>query len=124
MNYLIMLLIVTMLAAADIVTGFIKGCITDRPRSRSMRIGGLHKLAELTVMAAACGLETGISSLGRYYDAGQLAEIVGAFTAVSVFGFITVMEIVSILENYAAINPDAAWVQRLIHKIRKDREGK
>lgn len=119
MQYIIMLLIVVMLAVADIITGFIKGYVTDRPRSRKMRIGGMHKLAEIVVMATAIGLEIGIGMLGTYYDAAQLAGIVGAFTAFAVFGFISVMEVVSILENYAEINPDAAWVRRIIREIRK-----
>lgn len=126
MQYIVMLLIVVMLAVADIITGFIKGYITDRPRSRKMRIGGLHKVAEITVMSTAIGLEIGIGELGKYYDAVQLAEIVGAFTAIAVFGFISVMEIVSILENYAEINPDAAWVAKVIKSIKKntDKEDK
>lgn len=122
MQYIVMLLVVVMLAVADIITGFIKGYITDRPRSRKMRIGGLHKIAEIVVMATAIGLEIGIGELGKYYDAVQLADIVGAFTAVAVFGFISVMEIVSILENYAEINPDAAWVAKVIKSIKKQKE--
>lgn len=124
MQYIVMLLIVVMLAVADIITGFIKGYITDRPRSRKMRIGGLHKVAEITVMATAIGLEIGIDELGKYYDAVQLADIVGAFTAIAVFGFISVMEIVSILENYAEINPDAAWVAKVIKSIKKQNTDK
>lgn len=124
MQYIVMLLIVVMLAVADIITGFIKGYITDRPRSRKMRIGGLHKVAEITVMATAIGLEIGIDELGKYYDAVQLADIVGAFTAIAIFGFISVMEIVSILENYAEINPDAAWVSKVIKSIKKQNTDK
>lgn len=124
MQYIVMLLIVVMLAVADIITGFIKGYITDRPRSRKMRIGGLHKVAEITVMATAIGLEIGIGELGKYYDSAQLADIVGAFTAIAVFGFISVMEIVSILENYAEINPDAAWVSKVIKSIKKQNTDK
>lgn len=118
MQYIIMIAIVVGLAASDIVTGFIKGYVTDRPRSRKMRIGGLHKLAEVTVMVTACGLEFGIERLGVYYDAAALAQLVGQFTAIGCFGFITVMELVSILENYAEINPEAAWVRRIIRQFR------
>ena len=118
MQYIIMIAIVVGLAASDIVTGFIKGYVTDRPRSRKMRIGGLHKLAEVTVMVTACGLEFGIERLGVYYDAAAQAQLVGQFTAIGCFGFITVMELVSILENYAEINPEAAWVRRIIRQFR------
>lgn len=119
MKYIIMLAIIMMLALADIATGFIKGSITDRPRSKKMRIGGLHKLAEIIVMCTSIGLEIGIVELGKYYDVSTFAGIVGAFMAFSVFSFISVMEIVSILENYAEINPDAAWVKKVIKKIKK-----
>ena len=123
MRYIIMLLIVVMMAVSDIVTGVIKAYITDRPRSRKMRIGGLHKIAEITVMATAVGLEIGIEWLGAYYDASALAQIVGGFTAFSVFGFIVVMEIVSVLENYAAINPEAAWAAKIIKSLKIKKEG-
>ena len=120
MQYIIMLLIVVMMAVSDIVTGVIKAYATDRPRSRTMRIGGLHKIAEIIVMATAIGLEVGVEWLGRYYDAARLAQIVGGFTAFAVFGFIVAMEIVSVLENYAAINPDAAWVAKIIGKLKPE----
>jgi hypothetical protein len=57
--------------------------------------------------------------LGKYYDAAQLADIVGGFTAFAVFAFISVMEILSILENYVELNPDAAWAAKLIKSIKK-----
>ena len=123
MRYIIMLLIVVMMAVSDIVTGIIKAYATDRPRSRKMRIGGLHKIAEITVMATAVGLEIGIEWLGTYYDASALAQIVGGFTAFAVFGLIVAMEIVSVLENYAAINPDAAWVTSIIKSLKIKKEG-
>lgn len=123
MKYIIMILIVIMMAIADIVTGVIKAYVTDRPRSQKMRIGGLHKAAEIVVMATACGLEIGIGMLGQYYAAAQLADLVGAFAAISVFGYIVLMEIVSVIENYAEINPDAAWAKKILKKM-KPKEDK
>lgn len=124
MQYIIMLAIVVMLALSDIITGFIKAYITDVPRSQKMRIGGAHKIAEITVMATSIGLEIGIEMLGKYYDSQALAEIVGAFTAISVFGFISLMEIVSILENYAEINPEAKWAKTMLNHMKKsDKKG-
>lgn len=120
MKYLVMMLLILMLALSDIITGFIKGYVTDRPRSQKMRIGGLHKIAEIVVMATAVGLEIGIETLGVYYDVSQFAGIVGNTTAFSVFTFIAIMEIVSILENYAEINPDAAWVRLVLKKIKRN----
>ncbi|MDE5565078.1 MAG: phage holin family protein [Oscillospiraceae bacterium] len=117
MKYMIMLLIVLLLAASDFLTGFIKGCINDRPRSAKMRKGGLNKLAELAVMATACGFEYGVGQLGKFYESPELAQLAGSVTAIGVFIYIAAMEIVSILENYAEINPEAQWVQKIVKKF-------
>lgn len=124
MQYIIMILIVIMMAIADIVTGVIKAYITDKPRSQKMRVGGLHKISEVVVMATACGLEIGIERLGQYYEAAQFADLVGAFAAISVFGYIVLMEIVSVIENYAEINPDAAWAKKILKKMKPKEEEK
>ena len=68
-------------------------------------------------MFTACGLEIGIQALGRYYASGSLetfTKIMGVLAALAVCGYITIMEIVSILENYAEINPHAKWVKRVL----------
>lgn len=108
MQYLIMLAIVTGLAASDFITGIIKGYTTGTLSSTKMRKGGLNKIGEIIVMATACGLEIGIKELGRYYTADELGKITGTVAAILVFGYIVIMETISILENYAEINPDAA----------------
>lgn len=123
LQYLIMILIVVGMALSDIITGWIKACVVDRPRSKKMRIGGLNKLAEITIMLTACGCEIGIEKLGKYYDGPELAAIAGGITAISVFIYIVVMEIISILENYAEINPNAKWPKKFIEKFRAP-EGK
>ena len=85
-----------------------------------MRRGGLNKLGEILVMSTVCGLEIGIKMLGRYYSAEHLADITGTVAAIAVFIYIALMEIISILENYAAINPEAAgWISKLLEKLRK-----
>lgn len=88
-----------------------------------MRRGGLHKIAEIVIMATACGLEVGMTMLGAYYNADKLAEITGTVTASVVFGYITIMEIISVLENYGEINPDAVWVKKLIARLRTAQKG-
>lgn len=127
MKYIIMLAIVVGLALADFVTGIIKAAINRDISSQKMRIGGLHKIMEILVMATACGLEIGIRELGKYYQAPQLAEIAGAFAAGAVFAYIVAMEIISILENYAEANPEAKWAAGIIKKLRvfqqKETEG-
>ena len=118
MQYVIMLLIVIMLALSDIMTGWIKAHIKNDYCSAVMRIGGLRKLAEIGVMLTACGFEIGMELLGKYYSAETLAEFAGTLTAIAVFVYITFMELISILENYAEIEPNAEWVQQFIKKLR------
>lgn len=115
MQYIIMITIVLGLAIVDFVFGFLKGYVKKNISSQKMRQGGVNKLCELIIMATACGLEIGIQALGRYYASGSLetlTKIMGIFAALVVCGYITVMEIVSILENYAEINPHVKWVKR------------
>lgn len=91
-----------------------------------MRIGGIHKLAEILIMCVACGLEIGLDMLGRYYsaDAGgsgaaqKLASVSGMIAALFFFVYILVMEMTSILENYIEINPQAKWALWIVKKLR------
>ena len=125
MQYVIMMIIVTWLAIADFVTGMIKAYVTGTLNSTKMRKGGINKVGELVVMTTACGLEAGINQLSQYYDISkELASITGTATAIIIFTYITVMEVVSILENFAEINPDASrWINKLLKHI-KEREEK
>ena len=118
MQYIIMFLIVLGLAFADFVTGYIKARCKDEVSSKALRIGGLHKISELTVMAAAIGLTVGLDALGRYYDDTRLASLAGLFTALSVFVYITAMELISIVENFAAVTPEAAWARKILKRMK------
>ena len=76
-------------------------------------------------MGVACGLEIGLSMLGRYYSEGsegavaqKLAAVSGMVTSLLVFLYILVMELISILENYAEINPEARWAKWIVKKLR------
>lgn len=124
MQYIIMLMIIVGLAAADYLTGIIKAYCKNEICSRKMRKGGLNKLGEIIVMTAACGLDIGINALGKYYEAAELSAIAGKITAVAVFIYITVMEVVSLFENYAEINPDAQWALKIIRRLRNFEEDK
>lgn len=117
MKYIIMLIIVIGLACADFVTGWIKAYCHDDVRSAKMRKGGLNKLAEIVVMGVAIGSDIGFEQLGKYYGHEELAAVAGQITAIAVFGYIFLMEIVSILENYGEINPQASWVSKIIKKL-------
>lgn len=123
MQYIIMLTIVLGLALSDFATGIIKGYVTDSLSSKVMRRGGVNKLAELVVMATACGLEIGIRSLGAYYESDALAGITGTVAAIVVFGYIVIMEVISILENYSEIDPKSAgWIQSIFKKLKVNKE--
>ena len=120
MQYIIMITIILGLAVSDFVTGLIKAYISGNLNSTKMRKGSLNKITELIIMTVACGLEIGIKYLGNYYESETLANITGSVTAIIIFGYISVMEVISIFENYAEINPDtAAWVRKIIEKLRK-----
>ena len=117
MQYIIMIAIVLGLAIVDFVFGFLKGYVKKNISSQKMRQGGVNKLCEVIIMLTACGLEIGIQALGRYYASGSLeifTKIMGVLAALAVCGYITIMEIVSILEHYAEINPHAKWVKRVL----------
>ena len=117
MQYIIMLAIVLGLALVDFIFGFLKGYVKRNVSSQKMRQGGVNKLCELLIMLTACGLELGIHALGKYYSSGSLetfTNIMGVLAALAVCGYITVMETVSILENYAEINRNAKWVKKIL----------
>ncbi|MCR5708118.1 MAG: phage holin family protein [Ruminococcus sp.] len=121
MQYIIMLAIVLGLALVDFIFGFLKGYVKKNISSQKMRQGGVNKLCEVIIMLTACGLEIGIQALGRYYASGSLetfTRIMGVLAALAVCGYITIMEIVSILENYAEINKNAKWVKRVLRFLK------
>lgn len=122
MQYIIMILIIIGLAIADYITGLIKGYCTNSLNSTKMRKGGLNKLGEIIVMVTACGLDIGIHALGKYYQAVELSDIAGTITAFTVFGYICIMETVSIFENYAEINPEAQWALKLVKRLKNNKE--
>lgn len=117
-----MLLIVVGLALADFLTGFIKAYCLGSLKSAKMRKGGLNKIGEVIVMATVCGLDIGIGQLGRYAGGGQLAGITGLVTSTAVFGYIVIMEIISILENFAEINPQAKWIAKFLKRLKNDND--
>lgn len=119
MQYIIMIIIVIGLALADIITGWIKAHVKNDYSSKVMRKGGLNKVCEIVIMVTFCGLEVGIRYLGTYYDSEVLAGFTGTLAAVVVFVYIAVMEVMSILENYAEADPKAAgWITKFLKKLR------
>lgn len=122
MKYLIMILIIIGLALADYFTGIIKAYCSNSLSSGKMRKGGLNKLAELIVMIVVCGLDIGLNKLGAFYQCTELSAIAGNTAAILVFAYICIMEIVSIFENYAEINPDAKWAADIIRRLKNSQK--
>lgn len=87
---------------ADIITGLIKAWHHHDIKSRAMREGLFHKLAFIAVIALAYGVE--IAAL----HIPQITIDVPLVTGICAFVVLT--EIVSILENLCAINPQIAKV--------------
>ena len=69
-------------------------------------------------MAAAIGLDIGLDKLGAYYDSPRLTDLAGAVTAFGVFFYITLMEVVSVMENFASIRPGTQWLSSLIRRLK------
>lgn len=124
MQYIIILIIIIGLALADYITGIIKAYCTNSLSSSKMRKGGLNKLSEIIIVLVACGLDIGIKALGQYYDSIEISVVAGALTASLVFSYITIMEIISILENYAEINHDAQWTLKIIRRLKNFNQDK
>ena len=124
MKYIIMFLIVLGLAVSDFITGYIKAKCANNVSSKALRIGGLHKIAELVIMATATGLTVGFDLLGRYYHDTRLTDIAGVFTALSVFIYIVVMELISIMENFAEIMPGNPLSKKIIKRLQNYEGGK
>lgn len=119
MQYLIMFIIVVGLSLSDVFTGWIKAHVTSDYHSGTMRKGMYRKVAEWLIMLTSIGLEIGLKMLGEYYQSEQLANFAGTVTAISIFVYISVMEIISILENFGEINPEMSWIKPFLKKLRK-----
>lgn len=122
MQYIIILGIIIFLAIADFITGIIKAYVNNNISSSKMRKGGLNKLATIIVQTVSIGLEIGLNFIGKYYGHADFTNVLGKFTVISVFTYIVIMEIISLLENYIAINPNAKWANGIIKRL-KDYES-
>lgn len=89
-------LIVSIFIVFDIVTGVMRALYNDGLNSTALRKGLFHKLSELVATIGAYLLEYGMN----YINLGIDVPLLKATTA-----YICLMELVSILENLADINP-------------------
>lgn len=118
MQFIIMLAIVTGAATLDFITGWANAFITGDVKSSEMRKGGVRKLVEIVIMAGASGLNIAVDKLAEYSNAeGLFSDIVGAFSAYGVCSYILIMEVISILENYCKMNPNAKWAAALSKRL-------
>lgn len=90
------LIIVLGFIAFDVVTGLIKAGYNGNYNSVIMRQGGFHKSMEVMAMAVAYFIEYAIV----YINIGVNVPAVPAVTV-----YICIMELISILENICAVNP-------------------
>lgn len=81
----------------DIITGLIKAKHDKSYNSTIMREGGYHKSMEILAVAGSYGLEYALN----YIDIGVQLPL-----APCVVTYICVMELISIMENMCAVNPD------------------
>ena len=80
----------------DVVTGLIKAGYNGNYNSVIMRQGGFHKSMEVMAMAVAYFVEYAVVYVNMGVD-------IPAVPAVTVY--ICIMELISILENICAVNP-------------------
>lgn len=98
----------------DILTGLIKGFYQNGVNSTYLRRGLYHKASEIIAVVGSGLLEYGL----RYIDLGIDVPLL---MVVSVY--ICTMELVSILENLAEVNPSLAKLFKpYLEKIKK-KEG-
>lgn len=82
---------------ADIVTGFLKAWATKTLDSQVLRKGLLHKFSEVFL----CGISYGAEYATHYIPIDVSIPLFNVTC-----GYIVLMEIISVLENLTAINPD------------------
>lgn len=90
------LIIVLGFIVFDVMTGLIKAGYNGNYNSAIMRQGGFHKSMEVMAMAVAYFVEYAVAYINIGVD-------VPAVPAVTVY--ICIMELISILENICAVNP-------------------
>lgn len=113
---MIVCIIVGVFILFDIATGVLKGLYNDGINSTYLRKGLFHKLSEVIAVFGSWLLEYAIN----YIDLGVDLPL---FKIVSVY--ICLMELVSILENLAEVNPTLAklfkpYLEKLKEKSDKE----
>lgn len=103
--------IILMFIAFDIITGLLKAFATQSYESSVMRQGLYHKLGEILafIFGVACDI------LFPYIGVKIPVSLAGAICV-----YVAFMEVGSVVENIAAINPDLAkYLHKVFAKIEK-----
>lgn len=98
----------------DILTGIIKALYKDGLNSTYLRQGLFHKLSEVIATIGAGLLEYGV----QYIDLGVDVPVLNIVAV-----YICLMELISILENLAEVNPRLAKLFKPYLEKLKEREG-
>ena len=112
------IMLACMMMCVDVLTGFIAAVINNDVSSTKMRKGLLHKVLTLILIFACLAIEIALSHMVILpYDIP---------TCEVVCGYVTVMELASVLENICKGNPDFAdsAVFKLFNLESKDEEDK
>lgn len=123
MKYVILVILVVCMATFDILTGLIKAFVTGKPSSQKMRVGLGHKAAEIVLMFAMIALDIGLQYLGMYYDAEMLTAYFQGITPLLTCISIVLMEVISILENFCDIFPQAKWASKMLKKLKQNSDS-
>lgn len=111
------LIIVLIFIAFDILTGWLKALATGTTNSSIMRKGLFHKLGEIVAMAFGYVCQ---------YTLPYMGVTIKVPFAVAIGTYIVVMEIASIVENIAKINPQLETVLHNVfsnNDVKVDEEG-
>lgn len=106
------LIIVLIFIAFDILTGWLKALATGTTNSTIMRKGLFHKLGEILAMAFGYVCQ---------YTLPYMGVTIKVPFAVAIGTYIVIMEIASIIENIAKINPQ---LETVLHNVFSDNDVK
>lgn len=103
------IIVVLALIAADILSGLISASATGSFKSSVMREGAFHKAGEILLMFFMVGLEYALPYVGVEIDVPLVSVTAG---------YLGIMEIGSIFENIAKLNPAlSSFIEDIKNKI-------
>ena len=100
----------------DIITGLIKAVYFGNINSTYLRKGLLHKATEILTMAGSTLCEYALQYINLGFDL-PMVKVTAAY--------ICLMEIVSVIENIAEVNPQLGkFLKPYLDKLKKEEEEK